>query len=198
MDLNVLVLMGSPRRDGNTATLTAPFVKRLRSREVNVETVYLYDKNISPCISCYNCQEIHGEYGCILRDYMYDIVEEIMRADCIILASPIYSGYCTAPMKAMIDRHYGLNKHYGKPGQSSLWEGKKCGIIATCKYDLESNISPFENGVKKLCEHSKLKYIGKIGVKAPYVDDQKYFQSEKCIKLASDFADLVISNTSNY
>ena len=37
---------------------------------------------------------------------------------------------CTAPMKALFDRHFGLNKFYGD-AQGSLWEGKKVAIIAT-------------------------------------------------------------------
>lgn len=44
---------------------------------------------------------------------MSAVVEQITWADVIILATPIYAWYCAAPMKTLLDRHYGLNKYYG-------------------------------------------------------------------------------------
>ena len=48
---------------------------------------------------------IEDEYGCVITDDATFIMEEIIRCDCIIFATPIYSWYCTAPMKALLDRH---------------------------------------------------------------------------------------------
>lgn len=185
--------MGSPRKSGNTATLLKPFLTELGNNEVEVKTVFLYDKNISPCIECYQCQDILGEYGCSIKDDMYSISDEILWADCFILASPIFIWYCTAPMKAMLDRLYGLLKYYGKQHGPSLLEGKKCGIIATCGYDLEYGISPFEDGIKRFCEHFKIKYIGKAAVQRNPGDGVDKFENEASKKIVTDFAKKVIS-----
>lgn len=191
--MKVLVFMGSPRKSGNTATLLKPFLTELDNNVVEVKTISLYDKNISPCIECYQCQDILGEYGCSIKDDMYSISDEILWADCFILASPIFIWYCTAPMKAMLDRFYGLHKYYGKQRGPSLLEGKKCGVIATCGYDLEYGISPFEDGIKHFCEHFKIQYIGKAAVQRNAGDGVDKFENETSKKIVTDFAKKVIS-----
>lgn len=193
--MKVIVLQGSPRKNGDTATLMKPFISELVNKGLEVKTISLYDKKISPCIECYQCQNKLGEYGCsISDDNMYDISDEILMADCFILASPIFIWYCTAPMKAMLDRFYGLHKYYGEQRGPSLLEGKKCGIVATCGYDLEYGISPFEDGIKRFCEHFKIEYIGKAAVQRDAGDDVNKFETDDSKKIAVDFAKKVISS----
>ena len=62
--MKVLVLMGSPRLQGNTAELCKPFMEELKDNGADVRYVTLADKNIAPCKGCYACQEVSGEYGC--------------------------------------------------------------------------------------------------------------------------------------
>jgi len=191
--MNILVFMGSPRKNGDTATLLKSFLTELEIKGAKVKTIFLYDKKIAPCLECFQCQDKLGEYGCSIQDDMYDISDEMLKADCFILASPIFIWYCTAPMKAMLDRFYGLHKYYGKQRGPSLLEGKMCGIIATCGYDLEYGISPFEDGIKRFCEHFKIKYIGKAAVQKNAGDDMDKFETEDSKKIAVDFAEKVIS-----
>lgn len=193
MNMKVIVFMGSPRKNGCTATLTKPFIKELEDNDVEVKTIYLYDKKIAPCVECYQCQKITNEYACSIKDDMYEIADEVMKADFIILATPIYIWYCTAPMKAMLDRFYAFCKYYGKKCGSCLIEGKKCGIISTCGYDLEYGISPFEDGIKRFCEHFKLQYIGKAAVQRNPGDDAEKFATEESQKVAIDFAKQIIA-----
>ena len=190
--MKILVLMGSPRKNGDTATLLKPFITELESKGAEVKTMFLYDKEVAPCIECFQCQDKLGEYGCSIQDDMYEIADEILTADCFILASPIFIWYCTAPMKAMLDRFYGLHKYYGKQPGPSLLEGKMCGIMATCGYDLEYAISPFEDGIKRFCEHFKVTYIGKAAVQKKAGDDVERFETEESKKIAIDFAETVI------
>lgn len=191
--MKVLVFQGSPRKYGDTATLVKPLLNQLENKGAEVKTIFLYDKKIAPCLECFQCQDRLGEYGCSIQDDMYDISDEILKADCIIIASPIFIWYCTAPMKAMLDRLYGLHKYYGKQPGPSLLEGKMCGIIATCGYDLEYGISPFEDGIKRFCEHFKLNYIGKAAVQKKAGEDVEKFETEESQKIAVAFAEKVIS-----
>jgi multimeric flavodoxin WrbA len=191
--LKILVLLGSPRKNGNTATLLKPFLSELENKGAEVKTILLHDKKIAPCLECYQCQNKLGEYGCSIKDDMYGIADDILKADCFILASPIFIWFCTAPMKAMLDRFYGLHKYYGEQRGPSLLEGKKCGIIATCGYDLEYGISPFEDGIKRFCKHFKIEYIGKAAVRDEAGDSIDKFESEDSKKIAVDFAEKVIS-----
>lgn len=177
--------MGSPRLKGNTAELLKPFIGELKNYKVDVSYISLAEKDILPCKGCYACQNINGSYGCVQNDDVLEIMEEIISADCIVLATPIYSWYCTTPMKALLDRHFGLNKFYGS-AKGSLWEGKKLAIIATHGYDAEYGAGPFETGIKRLCEHSNLNYMGMYSVRDE--DNIASFQTRDAINGARAFA----------
>ncbi|MDF2686779.1 MAG: hypothetical protein K0S55_1962, partial [Clostridia bacterium] len=111
--MKVCILMGSPRLNGNTAELLKPFIKELQKNGVETCYITLADKHISSCKGCYACQQVTGEYGCHQQDDMQEITAEIMQSACIVFATPIYTWYCPAEMKAMLDRFYGMNKYYG-------------------------------------------------------------------------------------
>lgn len=189
--MKVCILMGSPRLKGNTAELLKPFVDALEKNEAEIIYIPLSEKKIQPCIGCYKCQSITGAYGCVQVDDVQSIMDEVIAAECVVLATPIYTWYCTAPMKALLDRHFGLNKYYGS-AKGSLWEGKKIAIIATHGYDADYGVGPFETGIMRLCEHSNLKYIGKYTVRD--VDDLVSFQTEEAIKGARAFARKILTN----
>ena len=183
--MNVLILMGSPRRVSNTAELCKPFMEEMKENGATVRYVTLADKNINPCKGCYACQQVEGSYGCAQHDDMYAIVEDIQWADLIVLATPIYAGFCPACMKAVLDRHYGLNKFYGS-AKGSLWAGKGVAIIATHGYQGDYATSPFETAVERLCKHSGLTYAGLYSVEDE--DDLASFQTEDAIAGAKAFA----------
>ena len=179
------ILMGSPRLNGNTAELLKPFMQTLKDNGCEVTYITLDDKEIKPCRGCFACQYVEGQYGCVLADDVEQIMDAIIASDCIVLATPIYSWFCTAPMKALLDRHFGLNKYYGK-ARGCLWEGRQVAIVATHGYDAEYAAEPFETGIKRLCEHSRLHYAGMYSVRDE--DNLASFQTEAAIVGARDFA----------
>ena len=183
--MKVLILMGSPRLHGNTAELCKPFMEELAAHDAEVKYIELEKKTISPCKACYACQNVAGEYGCAIPDDMAELAKDILWADGIILATPIFAWYCTAKMKAVLDRHYGFNKYYGS-AKGCLWESKKVGIIATHGYEGAYATDPFELGVKRLCEHSKLQYIGMYSVQDE--DNLASFQTAEAVEGAKEFA----------
>ena len=104
--MNVLILMGSPRIHGNTAELCKPVISELEALGAGVRYVTLEDKNIAPCKACYACQDVAGEYGCVQKDDMANVIESLQDADMVVFASPIYWFDITAQEKAAIDRLY--------------------------------------------------------------------------------------------
>lgn len=185
--MNVLILMGSPRLRGNTAELCKPFIEELKAAGATVRYVTLADKDIKPCKGCYACQQVGGEYGCCQKDEMP--VDDILWADTIVLATPIYAWYCAAPMKNVLDRHYGFNKFYGS-AEGSLWAGKKVAILATHGYDGAYATDPFEIGIQRLCKHSNLAYVGLYSVRDE--DNLSSFQTPEAIAGAMAFARKVL------
>ena len=126
----ICVLMGSPRKNGNTAALLRPMVETFKQHSADAETIWLYDKKIEGCIACLSCQKDHTRFGCSHDDDMQEVFDAVLKSDVLLLATPIYSWYCTAPMKAALDRLvYGMNKYYGEVEGPSLWEGKKVAIL---------------------------------------------------------------------
>ena len=181
--MNVLILMGSPRLQGNTAELCKPLMEELRTQGASVYYMTLVDKKIAPCVGCYACQEVSGAYGCCQHDDMP--VSDILWADLIVLATPIYAWYCAAPMKNVLDRHYGFNKYYGN-AEGSLWAGKKVAILATHGYDGAYATDPFEMGIQRLCKHSNLTYVGLYSVQDE--DNLASFQTADAVAGAKAFA----------
>jgi len=185
--MKISILMGSPRLKGNTAEILKPFIEESQNMGAEIEYITTEDKKVQSCKACYHCQNELNSFGCVQQDDMDDISAKIIESDILVLATPIYAWYCTASMKAVIDRlTYGMNKFYGKKGTGSLWHGKKCAIIATHGYGREYAVEPFETGVVRLCEHSGLNYQGMYSVRDE--DDLRSFQTEEAIKGAKEFA----------
>ncbi len=177
--MNALVLMGSPRKAGNTAALLAPFSQALTENGVTQEMVWLYDQSIQPCVACRVCQADWSKFGCRYDDDMQGIFDKVLACDLLILATPIYSWYCTPPMKAALDRLvYGMNKYYGEGKGPALWAGKRLALLVTCGYRPEKGADLFEAGMQRYCKHSQLNYIGMLcerdlGYSSTFMDEGK-------------------------
>ena len=187
LKMNVLILMGSPRLHGNTAELCKPFMAALRENGADVRYVTLADQDIRPCRGCYACQDVSGEYGCCQQDDMP--AADILWADLIVLATPIYAWYCAAPMKNVLDRHYGFNKYYGS-AEGSLWAGKKAAILATHGYEGAYATDPFAMGIQRLCRHSGLTYCGLYSVQD--TDNLASFRTVEAVAGARAFAEALL------
>ena len=116
---------------------------------------------------------------CAIRDDVPGVAQVILDSDLIVLATPIYSWYCTPPMKALLDRLvYGLNKYYGKTRGPSLWQGKRVAVLATCGYPPEQGADLFQEGIRRYCKHSRLIFAGMLaerhlGYDVPFLDGEK-------------------------
>ena len=184
--MHVCILMGSPRLCGNTAELCKPFIDEFRLHNVEVEYITLHDKNIAPCLGCYCCQNVENEYGCSQTDDMQSIVDCILKADILIFATPIYTWQATPPMKAVMDRMYGLNKFYGTAKRNVLNGNQAYALIATCGYDLDFGAGLLDEAIRRWCRHSGLPYLGMYAVRDE--DNLASFKTEEATAGAREFA----------
>ena len=177
--MKVLILMGSPRKQGNTAALLEPFCGELRKGGAEVETLWLYDRDMWPCRACVECERDWTVLGCTQKDDVQEIFDQVLASDLLVLATPIYSWYCTPPMKALLDRLvYGMNKYYGAEKGPSLWQGKAAALLLTCGYRPEKGCDLFEEGMRRYCRHSGLRFLGShaerhLGYNVPFMDGEK-------------------------
>ena len=97
----VLCLQGSPRKDGNTATLISIFAEEIKSLGVEIEVINVCEKRIQPCIECGICEE---KGFCPIDDDMQDIYHLLVRSDLVVIAAPMFFYSFPAQLKALIDR----------------------------------------------------------------------------------------------
>lgn len=179
MKKKICILMGSPRKNGNTAALASAFAAEAGKRGNAVEVIWLHDKEIQPCRGCRTCQKDWNSFGCPQNDDMPEIAERVLQCELLVIATPVYSWYCTPPVKAVMDRLvYGLNKYYGDEKGPSLWKGKQVALITTCGYPPEKGADLLEEGIKRYCRHSQLQYLGMLterhlGYDTVFMDEEK-------------------------
>ncbi|MCI9672102.1 MAG: flavodoxin family protein [Lawsonibacter sp.] len=173
------VLMGSPREEGNTAALLAPFLEECGALGSQTQVIPLYDRAVNPCLGCMACQDAPDGPGCVQDDDFAAIFQAMADCDVIILATPIYAFFCTAPMKALLDRAiYAGVKNYGREKGPRLLAGKRLAAIATCGYPPERGADLWEEGVKRFCRHGGLEYMGIFcrrdwGSREPFMNEER-------------------------
>jgi multimeric flavodoxin WrbA len=131
----VLVLLGSPRRKGNSAILAEAIAGGARAAGAGVETVFLHGLTIGPCRGCYACQKPKSR-GCAIDDDMQPLYRKMLEADAWVIASPVYWFTMSAQTKLWMDRCLAFGA-YGK----DPFESKRIALAMT--YGGED---PFDSG----------------------------------------------------
>jgi multimeric flavodoxin WrbA len=131
----ILVLLGSPRKKGNSAVLAEQIITGAESVGAEVETVFLHEKEIAPCQSCYACQTRDSE-GCAIDDDMQSIFLKLITADTWVIASPVYWCNMSAQTKLFMDRCFALSAY-----QKNAFAGKRIAIAMSY-----GDTDPFTSG----------------------------------------------------
>ena len=97
----VLILSSTPRKGGNSDLLCDAFADGAREEGNEVEKIRVADLKIGYCTGCYACQKT-GK--CAIKDDARGVIDKMMAADVIVLASPVYFYTICAQLKALIDR----------------------------------------------------------------------------------------------
>lgn len=101
MSKKVLVLSASPRKGGNSDLLCDQFILGAKEAGNQAEKIFFSDKKINYCIGCYACK---GSGNCIQKDDMAEVLDKMIAADVIVMATPVYFYTMDAQMKTLIDR----------------------------------------------------------------------------------------------
>ncbi len=107
--MNILVLNGSPRVNGNTAALVDAFAQGAAEAGHKVTVVEVCKKKIAGCLACEYCHT-KGNGKCIQQDDMQEIYPVLEEAEMIVLASPVYYHSFTGQLQCAINRIYALDK----------------------------------------------------------------------------------------
>ena len=102
MNKKILVLSSSPRKGGNSDSLCDELIKGAKEAGHQAEKIFLRDKVIHYCTGCGICS-MYGK-PCPQKDDAAEIIEKMITADVIVMATPVYFYTMSAQMKTMIDR----------------------------------------------------------------------------------------------
>jgi len=131
----VLVVMGSPRKNGNSTTLAKNVIAGAKNTGAEVANYYLHGMDIKPCDACEACRK-NDSGDCIISDDMQELYLKLRETDALVIASPIYYFTFSAQTKLFIDRWYALGE-----GKTTVLNGKQIGIILTYE-----DTDPFTSG----------------------------------------------------
>ena len=101
MQKKILILSGNPRKGGNSDVLCDAFSQGAMGAGHTIEKIYVHEQKIGFCKACYACKK-NGV--CAQKDDMGVILEKMVRADAIVLATPVYYYAMNGQMKTLIDR----------------------------------------------------------------------------------------------
>lgn len=104
MSKTVLVLTGSPRKNGNTDMLADAFIKGAASKGHETIKFKTAEKVVKGCRACNLCWS--GGEACVFEDGFRELAPLLARADVLAIASPVYFFGMTAQVKAAIDKMY--------------------------------------------------------------------------------------------
>lgn len=115
--MKILVLTGSPRKNGNSNTLADRFIKGATEAGHEIVRFDAAQKDVHPCIACNAC----GMNGpCVFKDDFEFVRKHIVDADMVVFATPMYYFGFSAQLKTVIDRFYAINGQIHRPKQATL------------------------------------------------------------------------------
>ncbi len=178
--MKATVIFGSPRKNGNTASLLAPFMDELEKAGAELEYFDVYEKNIADCRACLQCQRDMTRAYCVLNDDMQPLLASLSDADVLVLAAPIYCWGLPGPVKTVLDRFiYAFCKYYGDdPHGPALLRGKRLAFITTCGYPVDKGADLCEESLRRTAKHCKMDYAGMLAerqrnLKEPFMNAEK-------------------------
>jgi len=132
---DVVIVIGSPRENGNSATLALQAADGVRRAGGEPQVFRLADMDIRPCRACETCQRKKG-YCCVINDDMRVVYPAMRKACGLVISSPIYWFSVSAQTKLFIDRLYAF---VGPKGHGLT--GRRIGILLTY-----GDADPFSSG----------------------------------------------------
>ena len=158
MAKKILVLSGSPKKNGNTTTLVNWFTEGARSKGAKVEivnTAFLKYKS-NGCTSCRSCQKSE-KYECIIDDEAKPILAKMAKVDVIVMATPLYFYGPSAQLKLIFDRMFSLYKWDNEADtMKTPLKGKTFVLIASAFEDI--GLDALEKPFKLTAEYTSMKF----------------------------------------
>ena len=154
MSKKIVVITGSPRKNGNSFAMTDAFIKAAEKKGHSVTRFDAALKNVGGCHACETCFKT-GK-SCSFDDDFNVIAPAILEADVVVFTMPVYWYSIPAQIKGVIDRLYS----FCVAGKDI--SGKECALITCCEEDdlsvMDGVRIPYEKSIALL----KWKSVGEV------------------------------------
>ena len=154
MGKKIVVITGSPRRNGNSFAMTDAFIK---AAEGKGHTVTRFDAALNKVGGCRACETCFSTgKACTFDDDFNTIAPAILEADVIVFTMPVYWYSIPAQIKGVIDRIFSL-----VVGGKDI-AGKECALITCCEEDDISVMDGVRVPMERMCALNKWKMMGEV------------------------------------
>ena len=179
--MKILIITGSPRKNGNTFAMVDSFTKAAESLGHEITRFDAAMLNLGGCRACMTCFKT-GK-ACSFDDDFNVIAPHIQEADAIVYAMPVYWYSIPAQIKCVIDRVFSF--YVGKKDVS----GKKCGTITCCEENDESVMDGVTMPLHRTFDLLKWNFVGEVCVPGVFNegDIDKTDGCARAAELASKF-----------
>ena len=167
--MKIITFNGSPRgKRGNTCIMVEEFLKGAQESGAQVEQVLLSEKKIGHCLGCFNCWlKTPGE--CVIKDDMTLLLEQLLVADVVVFATPLYVDNVTGLMKNFMDRILPLGEPYlvkDEKGEcrhpARYGKTPKFAVISNCGFPEQSQFQVLHLLFKRIARNMHTKVIAEI------------------------------------
>lgn len=154
MSKKVVVITGSPRKNGNSFAMTDSFIK---AAEAKGHTITRFDAALKKVGGCHACETCFSTgKACTFDDDFNTIAPAILEADVIVFTMPVYWYSIPAQIKGVIDRIFS----FVVAGKDI--SGKECAIIVCCEEDDMSVMDGVRIPMERMCALNKWKMVGEV------------------------------------
>ena len=154
MSKKIVVITGSPRKNGNSFAMTEAFIKAAEEKGHTVTRFDAAMKKVGGCHACETCYST-GK-ACTFDDDFNTIAPAILEADAIVFTMPVYWYSIPAQIKGVIDRIFSF-----VVGGKDI-AGKECALITCCEEEDMSVMDGVRIPMERMCALNKWKMVGEV------------------------------------
>lgn len=154
----VIILNGSPRANGNTKCAIKHLLAGIqRNKSLDIMEVNLTQIALKPCLACDVCKK-NG--GICVDSASATLMNSVLHADIIILATPVYWWGLSAQLKVAIDKFYSKSEIMGNMDKKIILVTVGAAPVDDPQYDL------IQKQIEYICSHSNWKFISQVKASA--------------------------------
>ena len=159
MSKKIMIICGSPRKNGSTNTIAAMVADAASEDGAEVEMVDAakLEYKTNGCTACMGCQGI-DEFHCVIDDEARPVLAKMPEADVLVFATPVYWHGPTAQLKMLLDRMFSLVKVDETDPIDTALKGCTIGLIGTAGGELHNGLGEVDSLFKGIAAELHMPY----------------------------------------